>query len=111
MKKKNPLVSIVITTKNEEAVLGTLLKSIKDQTYPNIETILVDNYSTDDTVKIANKYNLAIYEFGPERSAQRNFGAKKSTGDFLFSLDADIAKTQKYLGWKPEVGLEKGLSS
>lgn len=95
MQRKRLLVSVVITTKNEEEVLETLLKSIKNQTYSNIETILVDNYSTDDTLKIAKSYDLAIYQFGPERSAQRNFGAKKAAGDFLFFLDADMELTDK----------------
>lgn len=91
MSNKKPLISIVITTKNEEKVLDTLLKSIKNQTYSYIETILVDNHSTDFTLKIAKRYDLAIFQFGPERSAQRNFGAKMSKGEYLLFLDADMS--------------------
>jgi glycosyltransferase involved in cell wall biosynthesis len=42
-----PLVSAIITTCNEETVIEKLLLSIKAQTYPNIEIILVDTKSTD----------------------------------------------------------------
>lgn len=90
-----PLVSIIITTKNEEKVLGRLLKSLKNQTYSNIEIIVVDNYSTDYTSKIAKNYRVNFFQYGPERSAQRNFGGNKAKGDFLFFLDADMEPTPK----------------
>ncbi len=87
---KQDLVSVIITTKNEEDVLVSLLKSLSNQTYKKFETILVDNKSTDTTVEIAKKFNVTTYIFGPERSAQRNFGVKKSKGKYLFFLDADM---------------------
>lgn len=90
MKKKN-LVSIVITTKNEDYVIRDLLKSIDKQTYKKIEVILVDNNSVDNTIKIASKFKgVKIYNWGPERSSQRNYGAKKSFGKYLLFLDADM---------------------
>lgn len=89
MSRKN-LVSAIITTKNEEDVVANIIKSLLKQTYPNIEIILVDNYSTDRTIKIAKKLGIKTYLFGPERSAQRNFGAKKSHGEYLIFLDADM---------------------
>ncbi len=96
--KKKGLVSVIITTKNEATVIGTLLQSIHQQTYPKIETILVDNNSTDNTKKIAEQNKtVKIYSVGPERSAQRNFGAKNSSGDFLFFLDADMELTSKVI--------------
>lgn len=90
-----PFVSIIITTKNEAEVIGKLLKSIKNQTYHYKEIIIVDNYSTDNTKKIISNFNLAFFEMGPERSAQRNFGAKKAKGEYLFFLDADMELTPK----------------
>lgn len=92
-----PLVSIIITTKNEGNVVGKLLGSIKKQIYSSLEVILVDNYSTDQTLEIAKKYSVSCYTFGPERSAQRNFGAKKSKGKYLLFLDADMELTPKVL--------------
>lgn len=87
---QKPLVSVIITTKNEEDVLERLLISIKNQRYSSIERVVVDNKSTDSTKKIAQRYTKNVFDFGPERSAQRNFGAKKAKGEFLFILDADM---------------------
>jgi len=42
--------------------------------HPLIEIIVVDNNSTDRTKEIAARYTEKVYNFGPERSAQRNFG-------------------------------------
>lgn len=96
--EKKSLVSVIITTKNEDTVIDNLLKSVLKQTYKNIEIILVDNNSTDNTVNFARKFNkVIIYQKGPERSAQRNFGAKMATGDFLFFLDADMELTSKVI--------------
>ena len=88
----NPSVSIVITTKNSEKIIGDCLKSIKNQTYPQkkIETIVVDNNSSDKTKKIAFSYTQKVFNKGPERSAQRNFGAKKSRGYYYLYLDTDM---------------------
>lgn len=94
---KQELVSVIITSKNEGDVIGNLLGSITKQTYKNIETILVDNYSTDNTLKIAKKFGIKSYAFGPERSAQRNFGAKKAKGEYLFFLDADMELSPKVI--------------
>ena len=84
------VVSVIITTKNEQDVIENLLKSLKNQTYKKLEIILVDNNSSDLTVKIAKKYGIKVFTFGPERSTQRNFGAKKSKGKYLLFLDADM---------------------
>lgn len=84
------MVSAIITTKNEGGVIRRLIDSVKDQSYKNIEIILVDNNSTDNTVKIAKGMGVKVYNFGPERSAQRNMGVKKSSGKYLMILDADM---------------------
>jgi glycosyltransferase involved in cell wall biosynthesis len=47
MSKSQPLVSVIIPTKNSARTLDKCLKSIKDQAYPNIEIILVDNNGTE----------------------------------------------------------------
>ena len=86
----NPLVSVVITTKNEQGVIRDLLESIKSQTYKNWEIILVDNKSSDNTCDIAKKYTKHVYTKGPERSAQRNYGVEKSKGELVAILDADM---------------------
>lgn len=86
------LVSIIITTKNEEKNIGNCLKSIREQDYPKdlIEIIVVDNNSTDKTKEIALQYTDQVFDKGPERSAQRNFGVEKSRGGYFLYLDADM---------------------
>lgn len=86
----NMLVSVIITSKNEAEVIDNLIQSLKGQTHKDLEVILIDNNSRDNTVKIVEKLGIKIYNYGPERSAQRNFGAKKTKGRFLFFLDADM---------------------
>ena len=91
--KKYPLVSITITTKNEERNIANCLKSIKQQTYPQkfIEIIVIDNNSIDKTKQLAKKYTKKVFNKGPERSVQRNFGMiEKSKGKYLMFLDADM---------------------
>lgn len=91
---RNPLVSIIVTTKNEEKHIANCLESIKKQSYKNIEIIVVDNNSSDRTKRITEKYTKNIFNKGPERSAQRNFGAKKAKGEYLLFLDADMILTK-----------------
>ena len=56
-----PLVSVVITTKNEEKNIENCLRSIRSQTFKNIELIVVDNFSEDKTAEIAKKYGAKVY--------------------------------------------------
>jgi glycosyltransferase involved in cell wall biosynthesis len=86
------LISVIITTKNEEKHIANCLESIKKQTYPQelIEIIVVDNNSEDKTKEIAGKYTDKVFDRGPERSAQRNLGVEKSSGEYVLYLDADM---------------------
>lgn len=94
---KTPLVSVIVTTKNEEGVLERLLTSIRDNNYENTEIIVVDNNSSDKTKNIAKKYTGKVFNLGPERSSQRNFGAKKSNGKYLLILDADMKLSKEVI--------------
>jgi glycosyltransferase involved in cell wall biosynthesis len=84
------LVSVIVTTKNEESNIENCLKSLIYQSYKHIEIIVVDNNSTDRTKTIAKKYTDLVYDRGPERSAQRNFGVSVSNGEYILYLDADM---------------------
>ncbi len=90
----NNSVSIIIPTKNEEDHIGACIKSCLDQDYDSVEIIVIDNYSTDSTREIANRMGVQVYEQGPERSSQKNFGAKKANGDYVLFLDADARLTK-----------------
>lgn len=96
--KQSPLVSILVHTRNSGRTIREHLTSIKNQSYKNIETIFVDNNSTDNTVKIAREFTDNIYNFGPERSAQRNFAAKKATGAYLLVPDSDMILGKTVVG-------------
>lgn len=85
-----PLVSVIVTTKDNHATLPACLESIRRQTYPCIELIVVDNHSVDDTVSIAEQYADRVFVKGPERSVQRNFGVRQSHGVYLLIVDSDM---------------------
>lgn len=91
------LVTVIITTRNEEQNIDACLLSIQKQTYPSIETIVVDNNSSDKTKEVAQSLGARVYNKGPERSAQRNFGAGKAKGAYLLFLDADMELTPKVI--------------
>lgn len=94
---KNNLVSVIIITKNEERVIRGLLLSINNQSYRKLEIILVDNNSSDNTKEIAKSLRVRVLNCGPERSAQRNYGAKISKGYYLLFLDADMTLSKKVI--------------
>ena len=87
----NPLVSVIVTTRNEERNIGNCLQSIQLQTYKSIEIIVVDNNSTDTTQDIARSFTDVVVNKGPERSAQRNHGiCDLATGQYVMFIDADM---------------------
>ncbi|MCX6794943.1 MAG: glycosyltransferase family A protein [Candidatus Falkowbacteria bacterium] len=95
----NPLVSVVITTKNEEPNIENCLRSIKDQAYSNLEVIVVDNNSSDQTKEIAGQYTKLVFDLSKEtdlieiknyRGAQLNFGVGRAKGEIIFFPDADM---------------------
>lgn len=91
---KKPLVSVIVGTKNSANTLRACLRSVTKQTYQPIELIVVDNYSSDETRDIAREFTDLVFTKGPERSAQRNFAAKKATGEYLLSIDSDMELSQ-----------------
>ena len=86
----DPLVSVIVTTKNEEKNIGACLESILHQSMLHLEMIVVDNFSEDKTTTIAQELGAKVFQLGPERSAQRNYGAKKAHGKYILYLDADM---------------------
>jgi len=95
MNNVHPLVSVIISTRNEELVIESLLKSLRSQTYPYIEIVLVDNHSTDRTAELARAYVDKLVITGPERSVQRNRGVQESSGIYVLILDADMQLTPR----------------
>ncbi len=91
------LVSIIIRTKNEERWISACLKSVCNQNYKNIEIIIVDNNSTDNTLIIANKFPvkiLKINKFLPGKAINR--GIRSSSGEYIVCLSGHCIPTNKY---------------
>ena len=101
----NPLVSVIIPTKNSEDTLETCLKSIRNQTYKNIELIVVDNNSSDATKEVAKEYVTLLLLGGSGMGSQVNFAVEKSSGEYVSYFDDDM-----YLGgWVISSCVEKSL--
>jgi hypothetical protein len=84
------LVSVVVPTRNARRTIETCLRSIRAQTYPAVELIVVDNGSTDGTWTAAVRHADLALRGGPERSAQRNLGIAHAAGEWVLYVDADM---------------------
>ncbi len=92
MKKEYLLVSIVIPTYNHSAYLGQAIDSVLNQDYQNIELIVLDDGSTDDTRAILERYKNCFFwetQKNMGQSATLNKGWSMSKGDILAYLSAD----------------------
>ena len=83
--------TVVITTKNEAANIAACIHSFDvARGQGKVEVIVVDNASTDETKKIAAELGAAVFDKGPERSAQRNLGWQKGRAPWAMIIDADM---------------------
>lgn len=92
---KNKKVSVIIPTYNTEKYIERCLHSVTEQTYQNLEIIIVDDGSIDRTVELCQKYqrtdsriNIITKENGGAGSA-RNVGLKNVSGDYISFIDSD----------------------
>ena len=110
-----PYFSIVIPTLNEEKYLPFLLEDLANQREKDFEVIITDGYSKDRTgecVKVFNnELKLFFYKTKLKNVAsQRNFGAKKSRGNYIIFLDADSRINKFFIKKvKKSVTKNKGL--
>ncbi len=93
-----PVITVAIATYDCERTIEKCLLSIKEQTYPNIDIVVVDSLYYDKTRqekcrKIIEKY-ARYYQDGPERSIQRNRGIKEAKGKYILVIDQDMYLTQ-----------------
>ena len=91
------LVSLIIPTKNSSEFLENCLRSVRNQSFNNIEIIIIDNGSKDNTIDISSKYKAKTYEYMPkvklgtfDAPYKRNYGVKKANGKFVYYVDADM---------------------
>ena len=88
--KNKPSVSVIIPTYNSEKTIEKCLESIRNQSYKNIEIIVVDRFSMDKTVEIAEKYGARIIQDYGERTRAKNIGLKKAKGKYVLFVDSDM---------------------
>ena len=105
-----PKISVIIPSYNSGKFLNEAIESVVNQTYKNLEIIIVNDGSIDDTEKIAKEWQekdkrvrYLKYQSNRGLPAARNTGIKNSQGDYLAFLDADDI----WLPSKLETQLEK----
>lgn len=96
-----PRVSVLIPARNEEAVLGHLLRSLEQQDYPDFEVIVCNDHSSDNTDEVVNwftgedsRFHIFLSEKLPEGWLGKNFAchqlSQRASGKYLIFLDADV---------------------
>jgi rhamnosyltransferase len=91
------LASIIIRTKNEERWISSCLQKVFSQTYKNIEVILVDNGSTDQTLNRAKEYPVKVVtidDFFPGKAI--NLGIKEAQGDYIVCLSGHCIPVNEF---------------
>jgi glycosyltransferase involved in cell wall biosynthesis len=99
--KKNPKLSIIIPTYNEERDISNCIFSLLEQSYKNFEIIVVDDGSTDNTIKrialFKNRKIKVLKQNHKGPGEARNLGARNSKGEILIFIDADMTFEKNYL--------------
>ncbi len=89
------LISVIIPVYNAEKYITACLESVKNQTYTNIEVLLIDDGSTDNSGKICDEYAAndtrfkVFHKQNGGVSSARNLGLEKATGDYYHFPDCD----------------------
>ncbi|MBI3511275.1 MAG: glycosyltransferase [Bacteroidetes bacterium] len=110
---KAPAVSVVIPLYNSAAFIGETIRSVLQQHFSELELIVVDDGSTDDSANVVKKINDSRLKYFHQKnkgvSAARNYGIKNASGKFIALLDADdvmlpenISRKVKTLETHPE---------
>lgn len=96
-------ISIIVPIYNAYKYLDRCINSLVNQTYKNIEIILLNDGSSDDSIKIINKYAsedkriIVVDKENTGVSDTRNIGIKKATGDYISFCDADDMYDKDYI--------------
>lgn len=96
-------ISIIIPARNEEAIIGTLLNSIKQQSFSPLEVIVANDNSEDATAEIAQSVGATVMDVPPLPDGWKGKpwacfnAAQKAKGDYLLFVDADTQLESKAL--------------
>lgn len=107
---KKPLISVIIPVYGVEKYIAQCLDSIINQTYKNLEVIVVNDGTKDRSAEIAKEYatkdsRIKVYDFqNGGLSVARNRGLEIATGDYISYIDSDDWLEQKCmkLYWKQQ---------
>lgn len=92
-KPNGPLISIITVTRNAGSCLERAIKSVQAQSYPNLEHIILDGASTDNTVEILKQYNnqITYWKSEPDKGVYNamNNAVAHAHGDWFLFLGAD----------------------
>ncbi|AXR07332.1 glycosyltransferase [Salinimonas sediminis] len=106
----HPLVSIIIPAFNEELYIADTLQALHTQSYgkENVEVIVVDNGSADDTVIVAQEHADKVLSYTEKPVGKvRNYGVDNCNGEIVFFLDADCVAPSNWI----EVGVKSILDN
>ena len=100
-----PLVSVIVPAYNGEKFIAQTLDSIINQDYENLEIIVVDDVSTDNTVEVSRKilgnssrkFQLIRRTVNGHQSAARNTGFDASSGDYVIFFDHDDSAEKNFV--------------
>lgn len=95
-------ISVIMSAYNAQNTIRRAIRSVLNQTHKDIELIVVNDCSTDDTEKIIKKYkdNRIVYikhDVNLGAGCARNTGIKNATGDYIAFLDSDDYYNKEYL--------------
>lgn len=96
-------ISVIVPVYNAEAYLRQCLQSIADQTYHALQIIVVDDGSTDGSLRIAqqaaeqDKHIVVLHQSNQGQAAARNTAMRHATGDYIAFVDADDLLEKDYL--------------
>lgn len=94
-------VSALIPAYNAEKTIGQCIEGILNQTYKNIEIIVIDDGSTDNTAKIAATLKCRLIKLNKNRGYVNvlNVGLKSAKGDYIYLLDSDCVAKEDCIEW------------
>jgi GT2 family glycosyltransferase len=98
------LVSVVIPSYNRERILGRAIESALGQTYTNVQVVVADDGSSDDTRTVAESYGARVtyvHQQNAGVAAARNLGLRHARGEFIAFLDSD----DEWRPWKIDAEL------
>ena len=100
---EKPLISVIIPIYNSQDFLSECVSSILNQSYTNLEILLVDDGSTDDSLKICNEYKkkdnriIVIHQENGGVAVARNTGLKRAKGEYISWVDSDDKIGKDYI--------------